>query len=129
MLKQRRNVSQRPPQHCALSLCVKYLSGVWTPNILWYLGAHARRFTELKRDLPGVSAKVLTQRLKRLQADGLVLRMVVATSPPSVEYSLTELGRTLRPALESLVRVGEQIKLNQSAAILTPWTPLPTSPA
>ena len=116
MLKQRRNVSPRVPQSCVLSLCVRYLSGAWTPNILWYLSSQSRRFTELKRDLSGVSAKVLAQRLKRLQADGLVARTEVASSPPSVEYSLTDLGRALRPALESLVQVGERIKLRKRAS-------------
>ena len=110
MLRMRRNLSALPPQTCALSLCVRFLAGTWTPNILWYLGSQPRRFSELKRDLAGVSAKVLAQRLKRLQADGLVRRVEIKTSPPSVEYSLTDLGTTLRPALETLVFVGERIK-------------------
>ena len=111
MLKNRRNRTLRPPEECSLTICVRYLSGAWTPNILWYLSSQPRRFTELKRDLQGISGKMLTQRLRRLQKHGLVTRGVMPTSPPSVEYSLTDLGRTLQPALAALVAVGHQIKL------------------
>lgn len=81
---------------------------------MWYLSSQARRFNELKHDLRGVSSKVLAQRLKRLELDGLVIRREVATSPPSVEYALSPLGHELQPALAMLVRVGHQLKQRQS---------------
>jgi DNA-binding HxlR family transcriptional regulator len=96
---------------------MRYLSGAWTANILWYLSDQPRRFSELKYDLNGVSAKVLSQRLRRLHSDGLVSRTSFNTSPPSVEYSLTELGRSLRPALGELVRIGELIKRRRQARV------------
>ncbi|MBT5706403.1 MAG: transcriptional regulator, partial [Verrucomicrobia bacterium] len=64
---------------------------------------------ELKSDIPGIAAKMLTQRLKRLEADRIVHREVMPTSPPTVEYSLTELGAELKPAIESIAHVGHRI--------------------
>lgn len=110
MLKHRKSTVERPPEGCALSVCVHYLRGAWTPGILWYLGNRPRRFSELKRDLGGISAKVLTQRLRRLEADGLVAKEHKRTSPPSIEYALTDLGLELQPALSALVRVGRKLK-------------------
>jgi DNA-binding HxlR family transcriptional regulator len=110
VLKRRRNKVAAPPRECALTVCLRYISGAWTPNILWYLGAEPRRFTELQHDLPGVSSKMLAARLKRLQRDGLVRRVSVPSSPPSVEYRLTDLGCALRPGLETFVAVGHKIK-------------------
>jgi DNA-binding HxlR family transcriptional regulator len=110
MLKRRHNKVVRPPIECPLTLCVRYMSGAWTANILWYLGHHPRRFSELKQDLDGISAKVLSQRLRRLENDGLLTRLSLNTSPPSIEYSLTDLGRELQPALAALVAVGHKIK-------------------
>lgn len=86
------------------------LGGAWTPNIVWYLSNEPRRFSELKGDLAGISAKVLTARLRQLEANGIVHREVMPTSPPTVEYRLTELGRELKPAIESIVSVGHRLK-------------------
>lgn len=79
------------------------VSGKWKGLILWDLDAHrVRRFAELRRGLPGVSEKMLTQHLREMEADGLVLRRVYAEVPPRVEYSLTEHGRMLNQALGPL---------------------------
>lgn len=86
------------------------LGGAWTPNILWYLGPGPRRFNELRGDIGGVSGKVLSARLQRLRGDGIVTRQVMDTSPPTVEYELTELGRELLPAVEAIVDVGHRLK-------------------
>jgi len=110
MLKRRLNRVLPPPPGCALSLCVRYLRGAWTANILWYLKHQPRRFSELRGDLPGISSKVLAQRLRRLEEDGLVARLRARSSPVSIEYSLTDLGLDIQPALAVLVIVGEKIK-------------------
>jgi len=110
MLKRRKNKVAPPPEECQLTLCVRYMSGAWTANILWYLSHQPRRFGELKQDLIGISSKVLAQRLRRLENEGLVMRRQLNTSPPSVEYSLTTLGADLQPALAVLVAVGYKIK-------------------
>ena len=86
------------------------LGGAWTPNILWSLSGGVRRFNELRIDIPPVSAKMLTVRLKELEIKGIVNRSVKATSPPSVEYSLTELGKELLPAIDAIVKVGHKLK-------------------
>ena len=99
---------------CPLTTCMKLVGGAWTPDIIWQLSKGSRRFSELKMEIHGVSSKVLTQRLRRLESYGIVSRQVLSSSPPSVEYSLTQLGSELKPAVESLVRVGEKLKqINQ----------------
>lgn len=86
------------------------LGGAWTPNIIWNLIGGPRRFSELRVDIPKVSAKVLTARLRALEEKGVVIREVKPTSPPSVEYSLTDLGRQLVPAIEAIAAVGHKLK-------------------
>ncbi|MCO7224740.1 helix-turn-helix domain-containing protein [Pleionea sp. CnH1-48] len=106
----RKNRVAPPPEKCPLTECLSIIGGAWTPNIIWYLSVQPRRFSELKNDLGSISPKVLTERLKRLEADGVVLREVKPTSPPTVEYSLTELGNELKPAIEAIVNVGHRLK-------------------
>jgi DNA-binding HxlR family transcriptional regulator len=105
-----------PPDGCPLTECMAFLGGAWTPNILWYLREGPRRFNELRRDIVGVSGKVLSQRLQRLHADGIVKRRVMPTSPPTVEYELTELGREVLPAVDAIVEVGHRLKARRSSA-------------
>ena len=120
MLPRRKNRVEEPPERCPLNECLSIIGGAWTPNIIWYLSQHPRRFTELKADIPGISAKMLTARLKRLEADGVVERRVEPTSPPSVEYRLSPLGQELKPAIEAIVGVGHRLKeLNGIAAANT----------
>ena len=98
------------PPECPLTACLKLVGGSWTPNVVWYLKEQPRRFTELKADLVGVSAKTLTARLRRLERDGVVYRKVIPSSPPTVEYSLSPLGRRLVPAVEAIAQVGLELK-------------------
>lgn len=93
-----------------MTRCLGIIGGVWTPSIIWYLSQNPRRFSELKDDIQGVSAKVLTARLRKLEADGVVNRVVMPTSPPTVEYSLSDLGLELKPAIEAIVAVGHKLK-------------------
>jgi len=109
-LKVRKNRSQVLPPVCPLAECMKLLGGAWTPNVVWHLSGGARRFSELRVDIPGVSAKVLTERLRVLEAKGVLSRAVMPTSPPSVEYALTPLGAELVPVIEAIVKVGERLK-------------------
>lgn len=91
------------------------LGGAWTPNVIWCLSAGPRRFSELRHDIPAVSAKVLTTRLKDLEAKGVLIREVKPTSPPSVEYSLSKLGCELIPAIEAIVKVSRKLKAAAAA--------------
>ena len=115
MLKRRKNRSPDPPEPCALTSCMSIIAGAWAPNVIWYLRAGPRRFSELMDDIPPVSAKVLSTRLKELETKGVVLRQVCDTTPPSVEYSLTELGGELVPALQAIVDVGHRLKIRDGA--------------
>lgn len=108
-LKLRKN--KAAPPRCPLTECMALLSGAWAPNVIWYLSAGPRRFGELRHDIPRISAKVLSARLRELEEKGVVTRDVVASTPPSAEYALTELGRELVPALSAIVEVGEKLKM------------------
>lgn len=110
MVKRRKSKVSPPPVECPLMRCMAYIGGAWTPNIIWYLSQGPRRFSELKEDLKTISPKVLTDKLKKMETDGLVERSVQPTSPPTVEYSLTPLGQELRPVLDAIVNVGEKLK-------------------
>ena len=91
------------PYICGLDAALDVISGKWKGLILRELDAHGkRRFAALRRGLPGVSEKMLTQHLRELEEDGLVERCVYAEIPPRVEYTLTENGRTLNQALVPL---------------------------
>ena len=99
-----------PPPLCPLTECMALLRGAWAPNVIWYLGGGPRRFGELRHDIPRISARVLSARLRELEARGVIERRVLATSPPSVEYELTELGHDLIPAIHAIVAVGDKLK-------------------
>lgn len=108
-LRVRKNPVQQPPL-CPLSECMMLLRGAWAVNVIWYLSSQPRRFGELRVDIPRISARVLSARLRELEAKGVIARNVVPTSPPSVEYELTELGRELLPAIAAIVEVGRKLK-------------------
>ncbi|MCE8533332.1 helix-turn-helix transcriptional regulator [Ruegeria pomeroyi] len=118
-LKITRNKAAPLPGRCPLSECMKLLGGAWTLNVIWYLSGGARRFNELRVDIPGISAKMLTARLRELEHKGVVRREVRPTSPPSVEYSLTDLGQDLVPAILAIVDVGHRLK-NRDQCPATP---------
>ncbi|HEY8546997.1 MAG TPA: helix-turn-helix domain-containing protein [Acidimicrobiales bacterium] len=91
------------PYICGLDAAMDVVSGKWKALILWELHEHGtRRFGELRRALPGVSEKMLTQHLREMEDDDLVHREVYKQVPPKVEYSLTAHGRTLNEALGPL---------------------------
>ncbi|MEF2144805.1 MAG: helix-turn-helix domain-containing protein [Desulfovibrionaceae bacterium] len=93
--------------HCPFELTLQLIGGKWKPLVLYKLGREGTlRFSELRRNLPGVTQKMLTQQLRELETDGLVLRKVYAQVPPKVEYSLSDLGRTIMPVLEMLCEWG-----------------------
>ncbi len=109
-LKMRHNKSPKPPEPCMLTECMSIIAGAWAPNVIWSLRAGPRRFSELRADIPPISAKVLSARLSELQQRGVLVRHVRRTTPPSTEYALTPLGAELIPALEAIVDVGHRLK-------------------
>ena len=104
--------SELPP--CPIAVTIGLIGSKWKLLILRNLMARPWRFNELKKDLNGVSQKVLTDSLRSLEEDGIVTRTVYPEVPPRVEYSLTDLGQSLRPILEALSAWGEQYKANHS---------------
>ena len=117
-LKRRKN--RTPTPLCPLSECMAVLGGAWTPNILWYLSSGPRRFSELRADIPLVSGKVITKRLRELEERGVITRTVMPTSPPSVEYRLTEHGEEFLPAIRAIVDVGYRLKAKQKGGTVPP---------
>lgn len=112
-LKMTKNKAPALPERCMLTECMSVISGAWAPNVIWCLRAGPRRFSELRADIPPVSAKVLSRRLSELEERGVLIRHVRPTSPPSVEYELTTLGTELIPALDAIVSVGHRLKILQ----------------
>ena len=87
--------------NCPVEAAIDVFGGKWKPLILWWLHQRTWRFAELRRQIPGITEKMLTHQLRELEADGIVLREVYPTVPPKVEYSLTDYGRSLKRACGS----------------------------
>jgi DNA-binding HxlR family transcriptional regulator len=98
---------------CPVEITLSLLGNKWKVLILRELFTGTKRFGELTRGVNGISQKMLTQQLRQMETDGLVQRRVYAEVPPRVEYSLTEVGRSLNPILDSMHKWGaEYLMLN-----------------
>lgn len=97
------NTHALDPENCPVRQVLDHVSAKWPVLILMVLGEKPRRFNELLRALPDISKRMLTQSLRNLERDGIVRRQVFDTKPPSVSYSLTDLGEGFLPHLLSLV--------------------------
>ena len=95
---------------CPVATTVALIGSKWKLLIMRNLLSRPWRFNELKKDLEGISQKVLTDSLRSMEADGLLTRTVYPKVPPRVEYTLTELGYSLRPILEAMRVWGEDYK-------------------
>ena len=89
-------------ENCPVAATLELIGGKYKALILWHLAEKKLRFTELKKEIQGATPKMLTQQLRELEASNLIHREVFAVVPPRVEYSLTELGRSLMPILVSM---------------------------
>lgn len=98
----------QPIYECPVEAALDVLGGKWKIILLWYLGEHVRRFGELKALVPGITEKMLTQQLRKLERDGLIRRIVYAQVPPKVEYELTPYGETVQPIIDLLCNWGEE---------------------
>jgi DNA-binding HxlR family transcriptional regulator len=108
---------------CPMDFILRLLMGPWTTYILYNLKTHGpQRFGELKRRVSGVSAKMLTERLRTLEGAGLVRREYEATIPPKVTYSLTQRGHQLDEVLGTLADIGIRWEAEDAAqrALKTP---------
>ncbi len=96
---------------CPTRLALDRIADKWTTLIIGMLENRPRRFSELKREIEGISQKMLTQTLRDLERDGLVTRTVYAQVPPRVEYQLTPLGQTLREPIAA-IRHWAEVNIN-----------------
>ena len=97
---------------CPVATTVQLIGNKWKLLIIRNLLAGNQRFTDFIKTIPGLSKKVLTDNLRALESDGLIEREVFAEVPPRVEYSLSELGKTLKPILDAMFEWGTDYKAN-----------------
>jgi len=111
-----------PAKHynCAVELAVDVIGGKWRPVILSHLKEGVHRYGELRRRIPDMSEKMLAQRLRELQEDGLVQRIELETKPPHVDYRLTEEGQSLAPVLQALYDAGTARATRTNTPIINP---------
>lgn len=91
---------------CPLTFTLSRFNGQWKPLILWAVKDNPLRFGELRRIVQDASLKMLTKHLKELEAEGMLTRTIFPEIPPRVEYQLTELGKSLMPVLEAMLKWG-----------------------
>ncbi|MEP0366710.1 MAG: helix-turn-helix domain-containing protein [Cyclobacteriaceae bacterium] len=100
---------------CCTSVTMGIIGGKWKTVILYHLMKGTLRYNELRKQMPDVTERTLSLQLKQLEEDGVVERKVYTTKPPlKVEYSLTELGKTLIPLLKSIAEWGDYVVENHS---------------
>jgi DNA-binding HxlR family transcriptional regulator len=108
--------------HCGVTFAMTLLSGRWKINILWMLKNGVNRYGLLKSQIAGISEKMLTERLKELELEGLIIRNDFKTVPPHVEYTLSEAGQLLSPILEKLSDWGDDVR-----ALIPDLSTIPTT--
>ena len=97
---------------CPVATTVQLIGSKWKLLIMRNLLQRPWRFNELKKDLEGISQKVLTDSLRSMEADGIVTRTVYPEVPPRVEYALSPLGESMRPIMDAMERWGNAYKAN-----------------
>ena len=95
---------------CPVATTVQLIGSKWKLLILRNLRMRPWRFNELRRDLEGVSQKVLTDSLRAMEDDGIITRTVYPEVPPRVEYALSPLGESMEPILDAMAKWGEEYK-------------------
>ena len=92
---------------CAVEGALRLIDGKWKGVVLFHLFEGTHRFSEIRRRLPNVTQRMLTNQLRELEADGLIVRKIYPEVPPKVEYSLSALGRSLEPVIMALKAWGD----------------------
>lgn len=98
---------------CPVAAMLELIGGKWKPVILYCLRNDTRRFGEISARIPSISRKVLTDQLKELEEDKLIIRRQFNEIPPRVEYSLSELGKSMAPVLAAMEKWGMENILNK----------------
>ena len=104
---------------CPVATTVRLIGSKWKLLIIRNLLQRPWRFNELKKNLEGISQKVLTDSLRSMEADGIVTRTVYPEVPPRVEYTLTDLGRSLKPILDAMQNWGEEYKAKANGSVVS----------
>lgn len=105
----------KKPENCQVEDALGILVGKWKPVILLFLLQEGtKRFSELKRNMPGITQKMLTKQLRELEEEDIIERVVYPQVPPKVEYSMTEYGRSLEPILEAMHEWGARHTLHKT---------------
>ena len=99
-------VSGLKPEQCPVDRTLRVIGGRWKALILYYLRGGPKRFNELRRMMPSVTQRMLTQHLRELEADGVIDRKVFPVVPPHVEYSLSAIGVSLLPVMDAMADWG-----------------------
>jgi DNA-binding HxlR family transcriptional regulator len=99
-------------RNCPVTLAIQVMGRKWKPLILYYLKDGPKRFGELRRCIPETSQKILTQTLREMEADGILVREVRSQIPPNVSYSISRRGKSLDPILIALKRWGVRYRKN-----------------
>lgn len=111
--KGKRHVEDACFEPCAIEKGMRIIGGKWTGSILWHIKDGPVRFNDLSRMIGGASKKMITERLRQLERQGLIKRVVLDTSPISVEYSITPLGATALGFLDELRKWSESVSISQ----------------
>lgn len=99
---------------CPVATTVQLIGSKWKLLIMRNLLKRPWRFNELRRDLDGISQKVLTDSLRSMEEDGIITRTVYPEVPPRVEYALSDLGESMRPIIQAMERWGTEYKKNHA---------------
>jgi DNA-binding HxlR family transcriptional regulator len=104
-----RRIKSSAISECPCEIVIRLIGGGWKVLLIYHLATKGvQRHADLRRRMPGISPKILTQQLRALESDALVERTIYAEVPPRVEYQLTTLGHTLRPVIDAMFAWGVQ---------------------
>lgn len=109
--------------HCPVEATIRLIGGKYKSLILWKLMGGTLRFTQLRKEVPAATPKMLTQQLRELEADGLIIREVFPVVPPKVEYSMTRFGQSIAPVLEAMYSWGTGYLKDQGLEVNCSMTP------
>jgi DNA-binding HxlR family transcriptional regulator len=111
MIHTKRKEMKTIEYECPFEIALELASGKWKGLILWHLCEKTYRYSDLKREINGITEKMLTQNLRLFEQKGIISRKVYPQIPPKVEYSITKLGKKVQPILYMLQEWGRDIAL------------------
>lgn len=109
--------TKKNEERCALQDILTIIGGKWSMSIIYALFPGKKRFSELERLIPGINTRMLVKELKNMEANGIVVRQVFATVPPTVEYTLTVKGQKLEPIISQLMQWGVEFVDREAAEL------------